>query len=129
MRLFHGGPVLAAYAYGSRVSGRPRPTSDLDVGYYLDGYRTGQILSLREELRLASALSDAVGIEIDLRNLAAAPLEARGRVLEEGARIYSADDARRVELERGLLGRYHDYKEVFQRMHEVRLRALAARGI
>jgi hypothetical protein len=34
-----------------------------------------------------------------------------------------------VELERDLLGRYHDYKEVFQRMHETRLRAVAARGI
>ena len=128
-RLFRGGPLLAAYAYGSRVSGRPRQTSDVDIGYYVSGYRSGQLLPLREELRLASALSDAVGLEVDLRNLAEAPLELRGRVLEEGARIYSGDDARRVELERDLLGRYHDYKEVFQRMHEVRLRALAARGI
>ena len=95
----------------------------------MSGYRSGQLLSLREELQLASALSDAVGLEVDLRNLADAPLELRGRVLEEGVRIYSGDDARRVELERDLLGRYHDYKEVFRRMHEERLRALAARGI
>ena len=51
------------------------------------------------------------------------------RVLEEGVRIYSGDDVRRVGLERDLLGRYHDYKEVFERMHAERLRALAARGI
>ena len=128
-RLFRGGPILAAYVYGSRVSGRPRPTSDVDVGYYLTGYRAGSLLPLREELRLASALSDAAGLEVDLRNLADAPLELRGRVLEEGARIYSGNDAARVELERELLGRYHDYKDIFQRMHEVRLRAAAARGI
>jgi predicted nucleotidyltransferase len=128
-RLFRTGPVLAAYAYGSRISGCPRPTSDLDIGYYLQGYRLGQVLPLREELRLASALSDDVGLEVDLRNLADAPLEVRGRVLEEGVRIYSGDDVARVELERDLLARYHDYKEVFQRMHETRLRALAARGI
>jgi predicted nucleotidyltransferase len=128
-RLFRTGPVLAAYAYGSRISGRPRPTSDLDIGYYLQGYRLGQVLPLREELRLASALSDDVGLEVDLRNLADAPLEVRGRVLEEGVRIYSGDDVARVELERDLLARYHDYKEAFQRMHETRLRALAARGI
>ena len=67
-RLFGGGPILAAYVYGSRVSGRPRPTSDVDVGYYLTGYRAGQLLPLREELRLASALSDAAGLEVDLRN-------------------------------------------------------------
>ena len=128
-RLFRGGPLLAAYVYGSRVSGRPRPGSDVDVGYYVSGYRGGQLLPLLEEFRLASALSDAAGLEVDLRNLADAPLELRGRVLEDGVRIYSGDDARRVELERDLLGRYHDYKDAFQRMHEVRLRALAARGI
>ena len=70
-----------------------------------------------------------MGLEVDLRNLAEAPLELRGRVLEDGVRVYSGDDVARVELERELLGRYHDYKDVFQRMHEVRLRALAARGI
>ena len=95
----------------------------------MNGYQAGQLLPLREELRLASALSDAVGLEVDLRNLANASLELRGRVLEEGVRIYSGDDVARVELERDLLGRYHDYKDVFQRMHEVRLRALASRGI
>lgn len=127
--LFRGERVLAAYAYGSRISGRPRPASDLDVGYYLIGYRRGGPLPLREELRLALALSDAVGFEVDLRDLAGAPLELRGRILEEGVRIYSGDDVARVDLERNLLGRYHDYKDVFRRMHEERLRALAARGI
>jgi uncharacterized protein len=129
IQLFRDGPLLAAYAYGSRVSGRPRPGSDLDVGYYLKDYRAGELLTLREESRLASALSEAMGIEVDLRDLAGASLEFRGRVLEEGARIYSADDVARVALERELLGRYHDYKDVFRRMHEERLRSLAARGI
>jgi len=127
--LFRNGPLLAAYAYGSRIAGRPRPASDADVGYYLNGYRSSKLLTLREELRLASALSDAIGLEVDLRDLAGAPLELRGRVLEEGVRIYSADDVARVELERDLLGRYHDYKDVFRHLHEVRLRALASRGI
>ncbi len=127
--LFPSIPILAAYAYGSRVSGRPRPSSDVDVGYYLLGYRTGQCLSIREELHLAALLSDAVGCDVDLRDLAGAPLELRGRVLEEGVRVYSGNDAARVELERDLLARYHDYKEVFGRMHEERLRKLAVRGI
>jgi predicted nucleotidyltransferase len=126
--VFERSPVLVAYGYGSRVAGRPRPGSDLDVGYYLSGYRDGEVLSLREELRLASALADAAGVEVDLRNLAEAPLELRGRVLEEGVRIYSADEPGRVALERYLLARYHDYKDVFRQMHELRLRALAARG-
>lgn len=126
--VFQHSPVLVAYAYGSRVSGRARPASDLDVGYYLTGYRKGAVLSVREEGRLASALADAVGMEVDLRNLAEGPLELRGRVLEEGVRIYAADESERVALERYVLSRYHDYKDVFREMHELRLRALAQRG-
>ena len=64
-----------------------------------------------------------------MRNLGLAPLELRGRVLEEGIRIYSGDPADRFALERELLARYHDYKDVFRQMHEVRLRAIAERGI
>ncbi len=128
-RLFPARGVLAAYAYGSRVAGRPRPGSDLDVGYYLIGFRSGERLSLRAELSLAAELSDALGVDVDLRDLAEAPLELRGRVLEEGTRIYSGDDVGRVALERDLLGRYHDYKEVFRHLHELRLRQLAARGL
>ena len=121
--------ILVAYAYGSRVSGRPRAGSDLDVGYYLLGGHAGHRLSLREEMAAQSELSDAVGLEIDLRDLAEAPLELRGRVLEDGVRIYSRDDVARVGLERDLLARYHDYKDVFRQMHEVRLQALAKRGV
>src|SRR5262252_5003056 len=66
-RVFSGGPVLAAYAYGSRVSGRPRPDSDLDVGYYLREGEPDPVLPIRAELRLGLALSDAIGFDVDLR--------------------------------------------------------------
>lgn len=127
-QIFRDQPILAAYAFGSRLRGRPRPASDLDVGYYVTGYRRGEALSLRQEMLLASALSDTLGVDIDLRSLAEAPLELKGRVLEEGVRIYSGDDAARVGLERDLLARYHDYKDAFHRMHEIRLRELARSG-
>ena len=127
--LFPGRRVLAAYAFGSRVSGRPRPDSDLDVGYYLREYQQGETLPIAEEMLLATQLSEAAGVEIDLRNLGAASLEFRGRVLEDGIRIFEADPAARVALERDLLARYHDYKPVFERMHERRLRAIAERGL
>lgn len=111
------------------MSGRPMPGSDLDVGYYLCGHRCGETLSLDEEMRLADELSAAVGCDVDLRNLAQAPLDLKGRVLEEGVRIFSGKDADRVALERELLGRYHDYKEEFLRMYEIRLRRVAAKGL
>jgi predicted nucleotidyltransferase len=127
--LFRGKSVLAVYVFGSRVSGAPMPHSDLDVGYYLEDYRRGERFPIGEEMRLAGDLSDAVGLRVDLRNLAFAPLELRGRVLEEGVRIYSGDPPARVALERDLLARYHDYKDVFRQMHIVRLRAVAERGL
>jgi hypothetical protein len=49
-------------------------------------------------------------------------------VLEEGVRVYSGDDVERVGLERDTLSRYHDYKDVFLLMHEIRLRQTAGRG-
>lgn len=128
-RLFAGTPIFAAYVYGSRVWGRPGPTSDLDIGYYLRGYRFGDTLPMRDEMVLAARWTEALGVQVDLRNLAEAPLELRGRVLEDGARVYSSDEPRRVALERDLLARYHDYKETFRRLHELRLKGVAAKGL
>jgi predicted nucleotidyltransferase len=128
-RVFDSTDILVAYAHGSYVTGRPRQDSDLDVGFYLRKHRAGRGLPLGEELRLASELSDAVGVTVDLRNLGDAPLDVKGRVLEEGVRIYSSDDVARVALERDLLGRYHDYKFELSAMHEMRLRTMADRGL
>jgi predicted nucleotidyltransferase len=128
-RLFAGTPVFAAYVYGSRVWGKPGPKSDLDVGYYLRGYAFGESLPLRDEMVLAARWHEALGVLVDLRNLGEAPLELRGRVLEDGARIYSSDEPARVALERDLLARYHDYKETFRRLHELRLKTVATKDL
>ncbi len=123
----HG--VLVAYAHGSRTFGTPRPDSDLDVGYYLYGYREGEQLAIKTEMLLADRLSREVGVDVDLRNLGPAPLEARGRVLEKGVRVFSGDDVERVALERELLSRYHDRKAEFQELRRLRLRHHAEEGL
>jgi predicted nucleotidyltransferase len=123
---FAGRGILAAYVHGSRVSGRPRPESDLDIGYYPLPGSVG--LRLADELALAAGLSEAVGLSVDLRNLAEAPLDLRGTVLEEGIRVFSADEPLRVDLEVDLLARFHDYKEEYRRLHAERLAGLAARA-
>lgn len=123
---FTGCGILAVYAYGSRVAGSPRADSDLDVGYYPLPGSSG--LPLRAELLLAAKLTEALGVGVDLRNLAEAPLELRGAVLEDGVRVFSSNEEMRVDLEADLLSRYHDYKDVFRRMHEEHLAGLAARS-
>ena len=128
-RVFEGTPVFLAYAYGSRIAGSPSPKSDLDIGYYAGDPPGRGDVSLREEMTLLDKLSRELGLEVDLRNLGPAPLELRGQVLETGVRIYSSDEVRRVGLERDLLGRYHDAKEMFRRLHEERLRSIAETGL
>jgi predicted nucleotidyltransferase len=126
--ILSGRGLLAAYAFGSRITGSARPDSDLDIGYYLAPEAGDAALPLGDEMALAAALSEAVGLEVDLRDLRSAPLELRGRVLEDGVRVFSGDPAARVALERDTLARYHDYKAEFLMMHDRRLRALAERG-
>lgn len=121
--------VFLAYAFGSRVSGRPGPRSDLDVGYYLNDFRRHPPLPIAQEMEMADRLSKRLKLEVDLRDLGRAPLEFRGRVLEQGVRIYSSDEVQRVGLERDLLSRYLDYKDTFRRMHDLRLKQFARRGL
>lgn len=127
--IFGASDIFLAYAYGSRVHGEPRSDSDLDVGYYLDGFHRHAPLPVRTEMLLASQLSDRLGVEVDLRNLGEAPLEWRGRVLEDGIRIYCRDEVQRVNLERDLLSRYLDQKPAFEQMHELRLKCIAETGL
>ncbi len=127
-RLFPPCQILAAYAHGSRVSGRPRPDSDLDIGYYRDHALSTGPLPLQDEMRLAVELGAPLALNVDLRCLDGAPLELRGRVLVEGVRIFSGDAVRRVALERETLSRYQDYREVFANMHRVRLRGRQTAG-
>ena len=127
--VFASTDIFLAYAYGSRVCGEARPGSDLDIGYYLDDFRRRAALPLQAEMILAGQLSDRLGVEVDLRNLGAAPLEWRGRVLEDGVRIYCRDEVQRVNLERDLLAQYLDRKETFRQMHELRLKRFAESGL
>ncbi len=125
-QVFHAHRILAAYAFGSRVHGRPRPDSDLDIGYYT--FPDQDPIPVGEEMAMAADLSATLKLEVDLRTLNRAPLETRGRILEDGIRIYSGDEVLRVSLERSTLSFYHDYKDVFRHMHDVRLRNRAKRG-
>ena len=129
MAEFGSTDIFLAYAYGSRVRGYARPDSDLDIGYYLNDFRCSAPLAIQMEMMLAGQLSDRLGIEVDLRNLGEAPLEWRGRVLQDGVRVYCSDDVQRVNLERDLLAQYLDCKETFDRMHEIRLRRFAESGL
>ncbi len=121
--------VVVAYAFGSRVSGRPLSASDLDIGYYAAKDSELVQLSIKEEMTLQGQLSERMGMDVDLRNLNDAPLDLRGRVLEEGVRLYSGDEKMRVRIESELLSHYHDYKHAYAEMHRMRLAGFARAGV
>lgn len=123
--VFAGTLVFLVYAFGSRVQGIARQDSDLDVGYYV--HAGARRPSLMAEMDMANRLSTVLGVEVDLRCLNDAPLEVRGYVLEQGVRVYCSDDVARVNLERDLLARYHDYKPEIEALRRLRLEAMAAR--
>lgn len=118
-------PVFLAFAYGSRAEGKHRPDSDLDIGYYLEHSYERADLPLFDQMVMEEALSRGTGMTVDLRNLGTAPLELRGRALENGERIYCSDERARVALETSLLVRYHDSKPGLEAMHKARLVAFA----
>lgn len=118
-------PIYLAYAYGSRIYGTPHAGSDLDIAYYADPGEESLLQQFERTLALEAELCRQTGLSVDLRDFRRAPLELRGRVIVEGARIYCNDRVKQVNLERDTLSRYQDYKETFDRMHAARLRNLA----
>jgi predicted nucleotidyltransferase len=107
--------VVCAYAFGSRISGRPLPGSDLDVALVVRP-EAEQADPLIAEL-LAGRLVDALepGIDVDARTVASLPLALRGRIVTEGVLIYEGDAVGRVRFETDVRRLYFDFLPLIER--------------
>lgn len=95
---FGGSPVLFAYLYGSKATGRDRPDSDTDVAVYVDP--SSDFDSLWDALRVAGALETTAKLAtVEVTVLNDAPLALAGRVLRDRIVIYSCDEPARVHYE------------------------------
>lgn len=124
--VFDGSPVLFAYLYGSQVTGRTHPRSDVDVAVYLDeSTPPEQWLDL--SLRLAGDLERACGVAPveALLVLNDARIELAGRVLGERAVVYSRDEPARVRYESLTLRMFHDFELHARPLRRARLAAIA----
>ncbi|MDQ3708128.1 MAG: nucleotidyltransferase domain-containing protein [Actinomycetota bacterium] len=74
--------VAAVYLIGSRATGTHTPASDADVAVLMA--HGGRRLTLTERSGLANAFADALGAPDADLVLDEAPLELRGRVVQEG---------------------------------------------
>jgi predicted nucleotidyltransferase len=117
--------VVVAYLFGSRAVGRNRNTSDADVAVLVDGER-----GLLEQEALADRLARAMGVpDVDIIVLDEAPLELRGRIVQEGRVLFSADEARRVAFEVLTRSQYFDFLPTLEAHTRRYLRQVGREGL
>jgi predicted nucleotidyltransferase len=100
--------IQAAYIFGSVVSGRTRPDSDIDIAVLVDSSRLRPD-SLKYRLRLMSEIASALGrSDIDLVLLNEAPPELAQNVLSGGRRIFERSRSARVAFQVRTLNLFMD---------------------
>ena len=114
--------VVAVYAHGSRVRGKARPDSDLDLAILLGSrldWRAEEQLCLEAERRLPSEF------RLDIRILNEAPPAFQFRVVRERCLLFESDRSARVRFEAGVFAAYHDqqyYRDLYDAALHDRIR-------
>ena len=108
-QVFEGSAVIFAYLFGSARTGRTHPTSDLDIGVYVEPtVASDSFLAL--SLQLAQRFSDASGVgDTDILILNQAPLPILGRVIRERVVLYSRNEPTRIRFESRTLREFFDF--------------------
>jgi len=100
--------IVAAYIFGSRVSGKTTKTSDYDVAVLFEGdYSLDELLNVT--LRLARAF-DVDLASVDVVGLNDAPVELAYDIIARGKLVYCTDTELRVDFETRLMKEYMDLK-------------------
>ncbi len=107
----------AVYLFGSTVTGRQHPESDIDIAFLPD-----RPCDPYEVFQAAQQLAAQLGCEVDLVDLSQASAVMKAQVLETGTRLIVADERRVDEFEMYALSDY-------ARANEERREVLAAFGI
>ena len=117
-----GAGVAFAYLFGSRATGRHCAGSDADVGI-----RVERPLGLLEEVALAQALASA--LDVPAVDLDRAPLRLKGRIVQEGQLLFSADEPARVAYEVRTRSEYFDFRPTLDTHRRRFLQRVAAGGL
>jgi predicted nucleotidyltransferase len=119
-------PVLFAYFFGSRASGRPHRRSDVDVAVLLEqDLQPDHLLELK--LALAGSLEEASAVgPIEVLVLNETPLAIRGRAVRDGVVFFSRDEPARVRYESRVLREFFDFEIHARRLDEELLRDIAS---
>ena len=120
-----GEGIRFAYLFGSRAADTAHARSDADIAVM-----PPRPLGLLERERLVLGLVRALGVpDVDLIALDRASLELRGRVVQEGRPIYSADEPARVAFEVRTRSEYFDFVPTLLALERSYLARVAERGL
>jgi hypothetical protein len=123
--VLHDAPVRFAYLYGSVARGEAHPGSDLDIAVMFERTVPAE-KRLSLELAIGLALDAHLGGErADVRDLAALPLVLRGRMVTEGALLFSRDEEGRVAFEVATRNEYFDFLPAYRAYQEASLARMA----
>ena len=119
--------VIVAYLFGSRVTGRARAESDVDVAVLLN--EEDSAARFERRLQMMVEVSRVCAREADVIVLNDAPLILQHQVLKHGRLLYERDRRARVEFE--VLSRkiYFDYKPVLDRQTRELFREIKEVGL
>lgn len=117
--------IRFAYLFGSRASGQGHQRSDADVAV-MPTTEPG----LLERAGLAADLARALEVpDVDVVLLDRAPLELRGRIVQEGQLIYSTDEPARVAFEVRTRSEYFDFLPSLREIQRSYLTHVAEHGL
>jgi len=102
-------PVGLAYLFGSQATGQAGAQSDYDVAVLFDGN-----VSTDDRYVLTHQLTELLDTDVDLVDLARAPIELVYNVIATGQILYEKDRTTRVEFEARTLSMYFDQLPVLR---------------
>lgn len=103
--------IASAYLFGSQISGRTGPMSDVDIAILLkEPYPEGRYL-IHEEDYLSYKVAKALDVkEVDLVDLNSQGLIFQHNVLRGGKLIYDADSVLRIKFEIRVISNFCDFE-------------------
>lgn len=115
--------VLGAWLFGSRVTGRPRPDSDVDVGVWMGGVPCG----FERRADLTVLLEQTIGLPVDVIVLDRAdPLLALDAV--NGLPVMTREERRQLEYVLDVAREAEDWRVFLESFLEERRRSREASG-
>jgi len=123
--IFENYPYIAsAYLYGSHVSGKVTPESDVDIAVLLKSNAPYGRELLHEEDYLAYQLARALGVkEVDLIDLNKKGILFQHNILRTGILIYDSDPAFRIKFETGVIIRFCDFEPTLRYIEKRQLQS------